>query len=113
MDPELTKQMFISSKQAVVDDANEKSYQQINFLEFLEFLCRVGMHCYKSNYVKTYGLDRVELKISKAEAVSQLVDVTFDWLVAHEKQVRAEQIGGAKVKNENKKEGHGREQIKF
>ena len=70
MDDDLTMQMFISSKQAVVEDMEGLGYHQMDFLEFLEFLCRVGMHCYKSNYVKTYGLDRVETKISKAEAVS-------------------------------------------
>ena len=83
------------------------------FIEFLEFLCRVGAHCYKSNYVKTYGLDRVDRKISKAEAVSQLVDVTFDWLVMHRKQVRAEMSGGVKVKKPKKKQAQPRKEIEL
>lgn len=64
---DIIKELFLLSKQTVMlKDTN--GYFNLEFLEFTEFLCRLGRFLYKSNYVKTYGIDRVEIKISKAEA---------------------------------------------
>ena len=72
------QETFICSKQLVIQDDDQKHYKNLVFIEFLEFISRIGQLAYKSNYVRQYGLDRVEVRISKAEPTLQFVEVIID-----------------------------------
>jgi hypothetical protein len=83
-----------------VEESKPKPYKELVFIEFLEFICRIGIFSYKSNYVKTYGLDRIDIKISKAEPVLQLIEIVLDFMQDDEKRKVLEIT--RRLKEENK-----------